>query len=259
MNLRKGQIVGIYGGAEIINPPIKTVYEKFENNILISNLSAQKDLSILFPIFLDSDKYSCGKRLVPQSGFTYKDELFVEKIIIDEINVLQNSGGIKRDEFQKLKNIYALVTGKEYDDSVFAVDEVEQEEIIAIDKLKNRQEIIRYLNSVVPIENEQIEYHGKRYKRDNKTIADIKIIRNFKCQICGNSILKKDGSFYIEAAHIVPKHKYGTEIPENILILCPNHHKEFDFGKRKVIAHDKEKIIFELNGKKYTIDISIDN
>ena len=44
-----------------------------------------------------------------------------------------------------------------------------------------------------------------------------------------------DGSFYIEAAHIKPKSQQGTETPDNILILCPNHHKEFDLGKREII------------------------
>ena len=44
--------------------------------------------------------------------------------------------------------------------------------------------------------------------------------------------------------------------PHNILILCPNHHKEFDKGDRKIIEHTNDKIIFELNKKKYQIDLA---
>ncbi|WP_423776187.1 HNH endonuclease [Aliarcobacter skirrowii] len=57
----------------------------------------------------------------------------------------------------------------------------------------------------------------------------------------------------MEAAHIIPKKDKGNENKENILILCPNHHKEFDYGKRKIIEHTKKEIVFELNEKQYTI------
>jgi putative restriction endonuclease len=71
-----------------------------------------------------------------------------------------------------------------------------------------------------------------------------KILRDFECQIYGKYILKKDGHRYIEAAHITEKSHKGAETPYNILILCPNHHKEFDLGKRNIIRRAKEEIIF---------------
>ncbi len=66
-----------------------------------------------------------------------------------------------------------------------------------------------------------------------------------------------NGSFYIEAAHIKPKHKKGRETPDNILILCPNHHKEFDFGNLKIEKHAKDEIVFQLNSKRYNIDLGV--
>jgi predicted HNH restriction endonuclease len=48
---------------------------------------------------------------------------------------------------------------------------------------------------------ELIKVDNKIYKRDNKAIALIKLLRDFKCQICGTTIVKKNGSRYIEAAH----------------------------------------------------------
>jgi predicted restriction endonuclease len=75
--------------------------------------------------------------------------------------------------------------------------------------------------------------------------------------MCGTSILKKDGSFYVEAAHITEKKHKGPESPDNILILCPNHHKEFDFGNKKIIDRTKEKLYFELNGRKYNISLEL--
>ena len=113
------------------------------------------------------------------------------------------------------------------------------------------------LSNLKEVESETIYVNHKIYKRDNKTIVQLKILRDFKCQICGTQIRKRNGDFYIEAAHIKPKHKKGRETPDNILILCPNHHKEFDYGDRSVKHHSKDMIKFEMNGVNYEIDLNI--
>ena len=87
----------------------------------------------------------------------------------------------------------------------------------------------------------------------------LKIIHGYKCQVCGSFILKKDGGRYVEAAHIQDKAKKGTEESHNILILCPNHHKEFDYGDRKIIVHTNDKIIVDVNGKRWQIDLRLGN
>jgi len=118
--------------------------------------------------------------------------------------------------------------------------------------------MIQELNALTPESTETIEFKGRVYKRNNKTIAQLKVLRNFRCQICDNNILKKDGSFYIEAAHIQRKSEKGTEMPNNILILCPNHHKEFDLGDKKIVERTDKRIIFELNGKLYDVNLTLD-
>lgn len=142
-------------------------------------------------------------------------------------------------------------------------NEREQEELaekmskeISFDASK-RNEIIQELRSLTPQSAEIIEYKGQTYKRDNKTIAQLKILRHFKCQICDSNILKKDGSLYVEAAHIKRKSEKGTEMPNNILILCPNHHKEFDLGNKKIIAQTDKGISFDLNGKRYDLRLNL--
>lgn len=139
-------------------------------------------------------------------------------------------------------------------------DEQEQNEIIHELKRqkKTKLEIAEELKNLKPSDPEQISINSKAFKRDNYTIAQIKLLRDFKCQICGINILKKDGSFYVEGAHIKDKRFKGNETPENILILCPNHHKEFDIGKRSILRHSPNEIQFILNGQKYTISLKID-
>jgi predicted restriction endonuclease len=51
-----------------------------------------------------------------------------------------------------------------------------------------------------------------------------------KCQICGKKIKLKNDD-YSEAHHIKPLGKHnGPDTSNNIIILCPNHHVEFDYG-----------------------------
>jgi len=116
-------------------------------------------------------------------------------------------------------------------------DEIEQAEILQqIAKEKpTKESLIDYFKNLKSSEQEKIAYNGgKAYKRDNVTVANLKKLRNFTCQICQCQIKKADSSFYIEAAHIYPKALGGEESLRNLLILCPNHHKEFDYGQREI-------------------------
>lgn len=263
LRTKKNEIVGVYGNTEILKPVKQTPRDGFEDNTLISNIKADKELSMLFPISLDADKYST-KRLVPQAGFTYVKQELAGKIISDEINQIEKSGA-RKEEYSKLIRIFEFATGTKYTKDMLQglKDEEEQREfqndlVGRLTKDANiRKEIIRELETLNPQTTEEVEFRGKYYKRDNKTIAQLKIIRGFECQICKTKIKKKDGSFYIEAAHVQMKSQKGPETPSNILILCPNHHKEFDFGDRNIIEHAESKITFKLNGKHYEIDLSL--
>lgn len=163
---------------------------------------------------------------------------------------------IQKVVMHKMRDIYAKYLAVPID----TPDEQEQKEIVREFKNQNKtkQEIITELKNLKPTDSEEVTISSKSFKRDNRTIAQIKILRDFKCQICSTTIKKKDGTFYIEAAHIEPKHRKGRETPDNILLLCPNHHKEFDFGDRNILLHDKEKIHFTLNGQEHNISLKID-
>lgn len=163
---------------------------------------------------------------------------------------------IQKVVMHKMRDIYAKYLAVPID----TPDEQEQKEIIREFKNQNKtkQEIIAELKNLKPTDPEEVTISSKSFKRDNRTVAQIKVLRDFKCQICSTTIKKKDGTFYIEAAHIEPKHRKGRETPDNILLLCPNHHKEFDFGDRNISLHDKDKIHFTLNGIEHKISLKID-
>ena len=137
-----------------------------------------------------------------------------------------------------------------------------QEEIIEQDNYAKqyegleRDEIIKSLRE----DEEQvlITKNIVGYKRNPKRIGAIKELGKFQCQICQNFILKKNGGRYIEAAHIKAKHLKGQETIQNILLLCPNHHKEFDFGDLEIINWDDSSITFILNEIEHTITFIIE-
>lgn len=79
------------------------------------------------------------------------------------------------------------------------------------------------------------EYTVSRTIRNTTIAKEIKELHDHRCQVCGER-RERDGSGYAEAHHI---HPLGAEPPgpdrkQNILVLCPNHHADFDFGMLSV-------------------------
>lgn len=110
------------------------------------------------------------------------------------------------------------------------------------------------LSKIAECENdssEKITVNGKTYKRHNYLMVQIKKYRDYKCQFCSIKIPKSNGDFYIEACHIKAKSEGGKDRLDNILILCPNCHKLFDFNDRVDEKIKNNTYSVNLNGKKY--------
>ena len=92
-------------------------------------------------------------------------------------------------------------------------------------------------------------------RRDTQLVKALKELCEFRCQFpgCGVRIPKRDGGFYIEVAHIQPVSRGGQSVIGNLLVLCPNHHKEFDFGDVEIVEQTVEGIKGTLNGKWFEI------
>lgn len=68
------------------------------------------------------------------------------------------------------------------------------------------------------------------------------------CEWCGQDGFKTlSGSVYLETHHIQPLSENGSDTVENVVALCPNHHREAHFGVnaihfRKELADRVEKL-----------------
>lgn len=86
--------------------------------------------------------------------------------------------------------------------------------------------------------------------RNTKIVARIKELYDDRCQICNFKTPTCDPRVhYSEAAHIVPlgEPHNGRDSIDNLLCLCPNHHKMLDFGAFGI--NDDLKLIGKLTGE----------
>lgn len=95
-----------------------------------------------------------------------------------------------------------------------------------------------------------------RIIRDTALSRTVKSENSYKCQICNLSIKLNNGNNYAEGHHLKPlgSNYQGPDIRGNIIIVCPTHHTELDYGViainpiTSVIEHiDKDN---PYNGKK---------
>lgn len=90
-----------------------------------------------------------------------------------------------------------------------------------------------------------IEFKGKRVKRLDAVKAYVKELAGYKCESCDFTFTKKDGSKYVECAHIKPLSKSLEDLPENVAALCPNCHAMLDKGDmsaRKSVLEKLQKV-----------------
>lgn len=73
-------------------------------------------------------------------------------------------------------------------------------------------------------------------KRNRKIAVQLRLHYNHKCMFCGIQLGVGENRFYSEAAHIKPlgKPHNGPDKMANLLVLCPNHHLQFDRGVLRV-------------------------
>ena len=86
------------------------------------------------------------------------------------------------------------------------------------------------------------------FDRDYAAVNELKARYDYRCQICGMTIDLGGGRSYCEGHHLRPLggNHNGSDDVSNVVILCPNHHTEFDYflfaildltGKKRAVEH----------------------
>jgi hypothetical protein len=122
----------------------------------------------------------------------------------------------------------------------------------------NLKQLKRMLADVTRTQKAYVRIRGKILARDKAMVKLIKALRGYRCQLCGWKLERPGGGYYIEGAHIVEKRAEGKETPDNILVLCPNHHKRFDLGALEILEHTEKHLVVRLDGQEFEADLSIE-
>ena len=102
----------------------------------------------------------------------------------------------------------------------------------------------------------RISHSGTRYEYYSSTTVKetIKDLYDFRCQICGDVILRTgwksdmnrvDSWRYLSADvhHILPLSEGGPDVKSNMLCLCPTCHRKFHSGEFRIKPHDNAFIV----------------
>lgn len=81
---------------------------------------------------------------------------------------------------------------------------------------------------------EEREITTTRIIRNTGIVNQIKEEYDHQCQICGEQRMRGEETYYAEGHHLKPLNEGGPDDIANIVILCPNHHADFDYGQIKV-------------------------
>jgi hypothetical protein len=118
---------------------------------------------------------------------------------------------------------------------------------------------------VLQIELDQLRTTPERKQRLSRYIergpvgALVKTAREGRCQLCeclGRtpvSFMTRDGTPYAEAHHVFPVSKGGSLGAGNIMVLCPNHHREVHHGDFEILQYRKESWRVRLVTQELTI------
>lgn len=88
---------------------------------------------------------------------------------------------------------------------------------------------------------QRTETEVSRIIRNTSLVKDLKHRYSHTCQVCGDRRKQGPDNPYAEAHHIKPlgDPHHGPDDESNVVVLCPNHHADFDYG---VIAVDPDDL-----------------
>ncbi|SDI40911.1 HNH endonuclease [Chryseobacterium taeanense] len=139
------------------------------------------------------------------------------------------------------------------------LDEIKVDYLIPDRKVFLEETIQELNNKMLSITPERKVYIIKRLiRKDSKMVKLLKEYVGYKCQFpnCNSHIPhKKYGVNYVEVAHIKAVADDGQSTIGNLIVLCPNHHKEFDLGERNIFVINHDQISGRLNENNFEINL----
>ncbi|MFW2490263.1 HNH endonuclease [Clostridium chromiireducens] len=156
----------------------------------------------------------------------HKDDKFIPRGLYNIDDKIEN---LLREEFQLINP--ALKTNDIVQDNYLVENLNKVINTLGEDNIENMisqmsdEEFEEFINSFDSTASIQTKEGLKKIRKYNNEIIDnLKKRYNNRCQICGDSTVKDFGVSIVEGHHIEKFSINQNNKPENIMILCPNHH-----------------------------------
>ena len=153
---------------------------------------------------------------------------------------LRPIGSSKLDKLQRINKVLEKDLEQAENDiapDIQQLSKQDRDELIAKIDYRNNTE---YVPSFVR--------EAKSFRRDPALSTLLKQNHHDRCQICKKAYNLEQG-FFCDTHHIKPLKDGGKDTSENILVVCPNHHRLLDRSYTEVISKHKTKIKIIENGK----------
>jgi len=232
---------GIFSLAHIVTKPKEFLYKKnrSSNELIPMTANLQK--------LNDGDVVYNQKRMKGEHYYNkYKIELIIDKIKVDE-SFFDNSILNNDPVFSDLKLsphdscTYYLISENQSDKLKILLENpnFDQTALMEVQGLDNQSLIDEDLSpNDSTLAYPDYSPPGSVETKVIRTIRDTAMIRVIKaqfenhCAICNYAIQLPSDRFYSEGHHVRPLASFheGPDVKQNILILCPTHHAEFDYG-----------------------------
>jgi 5-methylcytosine-specific restriction enzyme A len=161
-----------------------------------------------------------------------------------------------RKYFDREKLLYLRFTLEKGTHVAYVLGEVKSEDLIAGKTIK----VASYPDAIndLDVEPNGQEFPGRTsstnsgYCRDPKIRAAVLRRAKGKCEHCDElGFSLKSLKHYVEAHHIIHLSMDGPDTMENVIALCPNHHREAHYGsKSDVLERELMKKLKALRRKK---------
>jgi len=195
---------------------------------------------------LEGRRFSKGAPIYMPDGDGFIESLGYEEVRNKPNPSWQNSIRKVSDEaFNKILNLAGINTDTGVDTGILE----SESNVLDVLRLLNK----RYLDLEPKERAKKIQKH---LDRGNAVTNALKKILGAKCQICGWEGFEKNNSEdFIEAHHIVQisDKVQGSLCTENVILLCPNCHREVHYGKDFTVSESVDFIEVTLSKHKSKI------
>lgn len=163
--------------------------------------------------------------------------LIAENDFIIKTKKLQDSFDNSQDEEEALEGVVQLAKWTELDKSRVSLNEYRR--LVDTMPIRKREYVSRQSNQT-------------RERAPHNLRVLLGEIYQGRCQVCDFTFLKKDDKLYFEIHHIDPVESHQ---PKNLMVVCANCHRQFQFANADHIFNDESWLI-KVNFNQSSYDIN---